>query len=46
VLCATALGTSVSEAQSKAYELAKGITWDNVYYRTDIGNRAVAREIS
>ncbi len=44
VLCATALGASVSEAQARAYELVKKITWDNVYYRTDIGHRAVARE--
>lgn len=44
VLCATALGTSVTEAQARAYELAKMITWNNVYYRTDIGYRAVARE--
>jgi phosphoribosylamine--glycine ligase len=44
VLCATALGISVTEAQSRAYELAKQITWDDVYYRTDIGYRAVARE--
>jgi len=44
VLCATALGKSVSEAQALAYGLVKKITWDNVYYRTDIGYRAVARE--
>jgi phosphoribosylamine--glycine ligase len=44
VLCATALGISVTEAQSRAYELVKHITWDDVYYRTDIGYRAVARE--
>jgi phosphoribosylamine--glycine ligase len=44
VLCATALGDSVSEAQRRAYELAKRIDWDDVYYRSDIGYRAVARE--
>ncbi|OQX64731.1 MAG: phosphoribosylamine--glycine ligase [Desulfococcus sp. 4484_242] len=44
VLCVTALGNSVREARSLAYELAAGITWENVYYRTDIGYRAVARE--
>ena len=44
VLCATALGISVTDAQSRAYELVKQITWDDVYYRTDIGYRAVARE--
>jgi phosphoribosylamine--glycine ligase len=44
VLCATALGDSVSEAQDRAYELVKQIRWNGVYYRTDIGYRAVARE--
>jgi phosphoribosylamine--glycine ligase len=44
VLCATALGSSVGEARDKAYELAGGISWDDVYYRIDIGHRAVARE--
>ncbi len=44
VLCVTALGTSVSEAQARAYEWVKKITWNNVYYRTDIGYRALARE--
>jgi len=44
VLCACALGSSVTEAQNKAYEVVKKIHWDNVYYRTDIGYRAIARE--
>lgn len=44
VLCAVALGDNVSEAQTKAYELVDEISWDNVYYRTDIGYRAVQRE--
>ncbi len=44
VLCATALGDSVAEAQARAYALARRIQWDKVYYRTDIGYRAVARE--
>lgn len=44
VLCATALGTSVSEAQAAAYELVHQIHWDNVYFRTDIAYRAIARE--
>jgi phosphoribosylamine--glycine ligase len=44
VLCATALGNTVSEAQKKAYGLAGRICWDGVYYRTDIGYRAVERE--
>jgi len=44
VLCACALGDSVTEAQQKAYEVVKKINWDKVYYRTDIGYRAIARE--
>ncbi|HJX33651.1 MAG TPA: phosphoribosylglycinamide synthetase C domain-containing protein, partial [Desulfatiglandales bacterium] len=44
VLCVTALGATVSEAQKKAYALAGQIKWKNVYYRTDIGYRAIERE--
>lgn len=44
VLCAVALGDTVAEAQNRAYELTKQINWNNVYYRDDIGYRAVARE--
>ncbi len=44
VLCATAMGKTAAEAQQRAYALAHSINWDRVYYRTDIGYRAVARE--
>lgn len=44
VLCATALGSTVAEAQSLAYNLARRIHWEGAYYRTDIGYRAIARE--
>jgi len=44
VLCVCALGNSVTEAQQKAYEVVRKIDWDNVYYRTDIGYRAIERE--
>jgi len=44
VLCATALGHSVHEAQQRAYELVKKINWEGAFYRTDIGYRAIARE--
>jgi phosphoribosylamine--glycine ligase len=44
VLCATALGDSVAEAQARTYALVRRINWDGVYYRSDIGYRAVARE--
>ncbi len=44
VLCVTALGETVTSAQTKAYELAQRINWKDVYYRRDIGYRAIARE--
>ena len=44
VLCAVGLGNTVTEAQANAYALVKEIDWADVYYRTDIGHRAVARE--
>ena len=44
ILCATALGGTVLEAQQKAYELVNQIQWDEVYFRTDIGYRAIQRE--
>ena len=37
VLCATSLGVDLEEAQKKAYQLVKRISWDGSYYRTDIG---------
>lgn len=44
VLCACALGDTVTDAQRKAYEVVNKIHWDNVYFRYDIGYRAIARE--
>jgi phosphoribosylamine--glycine ligase len=44
VLCATALGNTVSEAQERAYKLAKQISWNGMFHRNDIGYRAIARE--
>jgi phosphoribosylamine--glycine ligase len=44
VLCATGLGETVADAQNKAYEMVTKINWKDMYYRTDIGYRAVARE--
>ena len=43
VLCACALGKNVAEAQQAAYELVKQISWNQVYYRTDIGFKAIDR---
>ena len=44
VLCATSLGSTVSEAQSRAYKMIASVNWENMYYRTDIGYRAIARQ--
>ena len=44
VLCVTALGNSVSDAQKRAYEQLKNIHWHDCYYRHDIGYRAIERE--
>ena len=44
VLVVTALGESVTAAQSRAYETVKAIKWSNGFYRNDIGWRAMARE--
>ena len=46
VLCACALGDDIADAQTKAYELASKISWQDIYYRTDIGFKAIAREKS
>jgi phosphoribosylamine--glycine ligase len=44
VLCACALGDDIGQARSRAYELAACVDWRDVYYRTDIGYRALRRE--
>ncbi len=41
VLCACALGEDIADAQKKAYELTHRIQWQDVYFRTDIGNKAI-----
>ncbi len=43
VLCACALGNSIQEAQTNAYQLAKVIQWNDIYYRTDIGFKAIRK---
>ncbi len=43
VLCVCALGDTILEAQAKAYGLTKNIHWDNAYYRTDIGYKAIGK---
>ncbi|MGP9765782.1 phosphoribosylamine--glycine ligase [Halomonas sp. AOP13-D3-9] len=44
VLCVTALGDSVSEAQQQAYQGVNAIHWDGVECRRDIAFRAITRE--
>ena len=41
VLCVCALDNSLAEAQKKAYQAVKRITWGTEYYRTDIGFKAI-----
>jgi len=41
VLCATALGSDIKDAQTKAYELIEKVKWEGAYYRTDIGFKAL-----
>lgn len=44
VLCVSALGSNVKDAQQKAYARAREIQWPGVTLRNDIGYRAIARE--
>ncbi|MET4575770.1 phosphoribosylamine--glycine ligase [Ottowia thiooxydans] len=41
VLCVTALADSVKQAQSRAYDVSRGIHFDGMQYRRDIGFRAI-----
>ncbi len=45
VLCATAMGATVAEAQQTAYALADAVHWPGAIYRTDIGYRAIASRL-
>ncbi len=40
-LCVTALGDSVRQAQQRAYDVTRGIHFDGMQYRRDIGHRAI-----
>jgi len=44
VLCVVGLGTSVLTASKAAYAAVDEISWDDAYFRRDIGHRAIARE--
>ena len=42
VLCVTALGETVRQAQRTAYAAVAGIHFDGMHYRRDIGHHAIA----
>ncbi len=44
VLCVVGLGDKVSDAKQVAYSIVDKIEWKDVFYRDDIGHRAIARE--
>ncbi|GJM05279.1 MAG: phosphoribosylamine--glycine ligase [marine bacterium B5-7] len=44
VLCVTGLGESVTQAQAEAYKSLNEISYEGMFYRKDIGYRAVKRE--
>ncbi len=46
VLCAVGLGDTVGDARSRVYRSITGISWDGMFYRRDIGHRALARELA
>ncbi|MEQ6885458.1 phosphoribosylamine--glycine ligase [Salicola sp. Rm-C-2C1-2] len=43
VLCVTALGETVADAQNSAYDGVEHIHWEDAHYRRDIGFRALER---
>jgi len=44
VLCVCALGETVRAAQTRAYAVVRTLRWEGMFYRRDIGYRAIARE--
>lgn len=46
ILCVTALGESVHQAQQRAYATVRTIHWAHTYYRTDIGHRAIHEHLT
>ena len=42
VLCVCALDKDIKQAQLKAYSTVKNISWDSLYYRSDIGFKAIS----
>ena len=41
VVCVTSLGESVQAAQEHVYRAVDNITWEGVFFRKDIGYRAI-----
>ncbi len=41
VLCACGMGDTVADAQKAAYQLVDRISWNNMFYRKDIGFKAI-----
>ena len=41
VLCVTSLGRDIKQAKKVAYNAVNTIGWDGVYFRRDIGDKAV-----
>lgn len=44
VLCVTALGDTVTDAQALAYQVVDTVNWEGAFCRRDIGYRAILRE--
>ena len=44
VLCVVGLGDNVRSAAGQAYDAVGKISWDDAYFRRDIGHRAIVRE--
>ena len=44
VLCVVSLGDGIAKAQQRAYENCRHICWDGIFYRKDIGWRALRRD--
>jgi len=46
VLGVTSLGDDIAQAVERAYQAVRRINWDGVYYRSDIGYRALKRQLT
>ncbi len=46
VLCVVGLGNTVEQAATESYAAVNKINWDDMYFRGDIGHRAISRERS